>query len=97
MVKRRSSRSKTGRYVDWAGIVARGRENPGRWVLELPDSPAATLKSVRDRRHPDLRVEDGRLEGMILNEHVGPDRRKRGDIYTRFVVKSQGINGHNAP
>lgn len=84
-MRRPRNRSKTGRYIEWQAIVARLRERPGAWSLELPDTLASSAVSVRDRRHPALHMDDGRLEYLLQNEHVDDHGRSRGDLYLRFV------------
>lgn len=79
------NRSASGRYIDWAGIIKRLRKTPGLWSLELTDTSARTAASVRLRRHPDLRVDDGRLEAMIVTPYRDENGQLRGNLHLRFV------------
>lgn len=73
------------RTYPWVQLIRLGRQRPGRWWLAIPDCPARTESSIRLRRHPDLRVKDGRLEALLRNRHTTADGQERGDIWLRFL------------
>lgn len=70
---------------DWPRLIRLGRRRPGRWWLALPDVPARTVSSIQLKRHPNLRVPDGRLEPLLRNEYTTPDGQQRGDVWLRFI------------
>jgi hypothetical protein len=72
-------------FYNWPAIVADLRRTPGHWVPLFPDHPARLVSSIRLRRHPALRFEDGYLEATIVNKYQSPGFAPRGDIWVRYV------------
>jgi hypothetical protein len=79
----------TGRLHDWKRLVEDARKqaerNPGKWWLALPDEPVRVVTTIRQRSHPDLRLDDGVLEARAT--HVAPTRagQRRANVSVRFT------------
>lgn len=69
---------------DWAPLIERCRQLPETWLLLLPDESPRTARSVRERRHPALHLQDGRVGALIKNHHRLDDGSERCDIWLRF-------------
>jgi hypothetical protein len=80
-------RSPSGRYWDWAQIVAQCRARPGSWVVRLPNEPARLVRTIRDRSAPELHLDDGVIEVVIQNEYRDEWGGRRGDLYLRFAPR----------
>lgn len=88
-VPRPSYRSPSNRYVLWGDIIRRSKQIPHVWWLVFSDVPAATVKAIRYRQHPDLRREDGRLDAELRNTHTDADNHTRGDLAVRWIPKEE--------
>lgn len=78
-------RSPSGRYTDWSAVVRRLRRAPGRRERTFVNVPVSVARTIRQRRHPDLRFEGGHLEAEVLNEYVDDVGTKRGDVYVTYI------------
>lgn len=76
---------------DWKAIIDEARKKGGRWFTrpEMANAPARLESSIRLRRHPDLRVKDGRLQAELTNEYVDEQGTKRGIIWLRFLLNEE--------
>jgi hypothetical protein len=80
----------TGRLHDWKRLVADARKaeakRPGKWWLALPDEPQRVVTTIRQRSHPDLRLDDGVLEARA--DLAAPTRagQRRANVYVRFTT-----------
>lgn len=74
-----------GKRREWAPLIRRCREIPDTWLLLLPDESPRTARSVRERRHPALHINDGRIEALVKNEHQLDAGERRCDIWLRFT------------
>lgn len=72
------------RYVDWPAVVARLQGKPGIWERAFLDHPTSIARTVRERRHPALHLDGGRIEVAVQHEYDDGARR-RGDILLRYV------------
>lgn len=76
-----------GRPIPWREIIARLREDPGRWILlpVMTARPARTLSRVRLREVRALREGPGRVQAKPgwIGETV--DGRRIADVYLRWV------------
>lgn len=78
-------RSPSGRYHDWGAIVATLRSHPGVWIIHLPNEPARLQRTVRERSHPALHLDDGVVEARLLHRYVDALGQVKGDVHLRFV------------
>lgn len=83
----RAPRKATGRYRDWAAIVARTRLYPNVWAVRLSNEPVHLARQVRDKRAPELHLEDGYIQARVTNGHTNELGERRGDVTLRFVPK----------
>jgi hypothetical protein len=82
--------SASGRYYLWAELLVAARRTPNEWWLALTNVPRATQRAVAQRRHPDLRVPDGRLEAEARNPYTDDLGTERCDLFVRFVPTTEG-------
>ena len=73
------------RLYPWADIVAELRRSPRRWHPSLQDVPILVARNVRERRAPELQLEDGVIECRTLMVYTTSEGQKRGNIHLRFV------------
>lgn len=71
----------------WGALVVAARQVPGAWFTPLSNVPLATVRAIRERRHPDLRVAGGRLEARAINVHIR-DGRSFCDCQVRWMGDS---------
>lgn len=75
----------SGRYWDWAAMIAEMRSRPGSWAVRMPNTSTRIARVVKERGHPLLRLDDGLVEVLVLNEYRTGLGGKRGDVYLRFT------------
>lgn len=68
----------------WAAQVETLRRNRGRWMLLLPDVPVSAVRIVRERRHPDLRLDGEVVRVSARNVYVTRDGQRRCDLYLKL-------------
>lgn len=67
-------------------MIRQARQVPGEWVLALPNERVTLARSIRQRRHPDLRSPVGRLEVQTRLVYVDEFGVKRANLYVKWVV-----------
>jgi len=67
-------RSESNRFYEWAALIRDAKKTPGVYWIALFNVPIATVRAVRERRHPDLRPAGGRLDAKAVNAHVHDGR-----------------------
>lgn len=83
--------SPSKRFTLWAQMVVDARRAPGAWFLALVDVPYSTARTVRTRRHPDLRnLPGGRLEADARNRYTDDHGTERCDLFVRWVADTEG-------
>lgn len=71
----------------WSELVERGRRRPGAWLQPpLRNVPVTVVRTVRQRRHPALRVEDGHLEARAEHRYEDELGTQRCTVWLRFVA-----------
>lgn len=81
-------RSPGGRILRWQKIIEACRAAPGVWIVQLPNERTRLVGTIRNKLHPLLRLDDGELEAVALNQHRSMDGTWHGDIYVRFVSRT---------
>jgi hypothetical protein len=90
----------TGRFHDWKRLVSDARKtarrHPGKWWLALPDEPQRVVTTIRQRSHPNLRLDDGTLEAKA--DLAAPTRagQRRANVYVRFTPSHLSLT-HSVP
>lgn len=74
-------------HYDWAKTVKALRRQKGRWLLVYQDVPVAAAKIVRQRRHPDLRLDTEVVRSAAMNVYVTKDGQRRCDLYLMLEDK----------
>lgn len=82
----------TERGIDWAGMVAAMREQPGEWWQfdDLKDLPhvRSVYITVKQAKHRDLRLSDGWVvQAHVSGSKVDPEnpKRRRGNLELRLI------------
>lgn len=78
-------RSPSGRYLRWPEIIADLRAKPGRWAVRLLDQPARLDRTVKERAHPALRLDDGVIESQLVHRYRTEHGAYRGDVWLRYT------------
>jgi hypothetical protein len=85
-------RSPSGRYHNWREIVSLLRARPGSWAVVLRDEPARLSRSIRDREHTELRLDDGVVEVRLVNRYRNNAGRERADVYLMFTQNGGSLD-----
>lgn len=63
-------RSPSGRYWEWAAVIAEAKRHPNVWWLVASSVSHYAVRLVNERRSPALHRTDGRLSARAMNPHT---------------------------
>lgn len=58
---------------------------PNSWAVRLTDAPARLVRTVRDRSAPELHLDSGVVEAVLVNDYIDSKGRRKGDVHLRFI------------